>query len=266
MESKRKQKTIISIIIALLLGHFLVIGLTTLFADQINALIPNRFYCELFKEAAWAVVVLFCMFIFRKTEIFKITLTQMLEGMSAALPIFIVYTLILPFGFYINRDGKLASAPEIISLVLQCLLIGLVEEGLYRGVIQELFMKLWGGSGRKSAMKAIICTALMFGSFHLFNLRKPGVSVAAVLVQAASAIAIGMLLGAIFYRSGRKIWPVLLLHALIDFSGFVLSGMLHGKSQVEAISSLDPRSLILIPIFILLTLFLMRKREGTEQE
>ena len=83
MESKRKQKTIISIIIALLLGHFLVIGLTTLFADQINALIPNRFYCELFKEAAWAVVVLFCMFIFRKTEIFKITLTQMLRAVSA---------------------------------------------------------------------------------------------------------------------------------------------------------------------------------------
>lgn len=262
MESKRKLKTIISIILAVLLGHFMVIGLSTLFSDQIASLIPNSIYRDLAVEAVWATVIMVCIFIFRKTGIFKISSAQMSDGMSAGLPLFIVYALFLPAGFYLNRDGKLVSAPEIIAFVLHCLLIGLVEEGLYRGVIQELFMKLWGGSDRKSAMKAILSTAVMFGLFHLFNLRKPGVSLAAVLVQAASAIAIGMLLGAIFYRSGRKIWPVLLLHALIDCAGFVVGGILHGKTQVDAVNTLDPRSLIMIPVYIGLALFLMRKREG----
>ena len=261
MESKRKLKTIISIIATVLLGHFLVIGLSSLFSDQLTALIPNAIYRDLAYEAAWAVIVMVCILIFKKMGIFKISLAQMGEGILTALPLLVLYANFIPLGFFLNRGSKLVSAPEIIAFLLQCLLIGLVEEGLYRGVIQELFMNLWEGSERKRALLSILSTALMFGSFHLFNLRKNGISVPAVMIQAVSAIAMGMLLGAIFYRSGRKIWPVLILHALIDCAGFITSGVLHGKTQVDAVSSLDPRSLIMIPICIGFALFLMRKRK-----
>ncbi|MBO7452801.1 MAG: CPBP family intramembrane metalloprotease [Clostridiales bacterium] len=264
MESKRKLKTIISIIVAVLLGHFLVIGLTSLFAEQISSLISNAIYRDLATEAAWGVIVMINILIFKKMGIFNISLAQMGEGILTALPLLVLYANLIPLGFFLNRGTKLVSAPEIIAFLLQCLLIGLVEEGLYRGVIQELFMNMWSGSERKRAMLSIICTSVMFGLFHFFNLRKPGITVAAVMVQAASAIAMGMLLGAIFYRSGRKIWPVLILHALIDCASFITSGVLHGKTQVDAVSSLDPRSLIMIPIYIGFALFLMRKREDAK--
>ncbi len=52
---------------------------------------------------------------------------------------------------------------------------------------------------------------------------------------------------------------MVIIHALVDASGLINSGALWGVSDVDSVNSLDPISLIMIPIFIGIFIFLMRK-------
>jgi membrane protease YdiL (CAAX protease family) len=85
-----------------------------------------------------------------------------------------------------------------------------------------------------------------------------------VLIQVANAIALGLVFGAITYRSGRSILPIVLIHAFIDGASFLHNGMLWGASDVQAINGLDLKSLVLIPIFVGIFIFLMRDSKTPE--
>lgn len=98
-------------------------------------------------------------------------------------------------------------------LLVNCLLVGLSEELMFRGVLfRALYRRLpvWG---------AIWISSLVFGLVHSLNALITG-DLPAALVQSANAVLSGVLFAAVLLRTG-SLWPAILLHALWDFSLFM---------------------------------------------
>ena len=89
---------------------------------------------------------------------------------------------------------------------LLALLVGVTEETLARGVVLGAF-------DAHGPAVAVGVSSVYFGLLHLGNLLITANGV--VVAQAASALMIGLLLGAVRWRVG-SLWPVVLAHALVD--------------------------------------------------
>lgn len=108
-----------------------------------------------------------------------------------------------------------------VLAVLSMLLIGFVEEVLFRGF---LFKALLKKDGEKAA---IIVSAVTFGIGHIVNLLA-GQGNLETVIQVLFAIAWGFLFTFAFYKSG-SLWPCILVHGLVNaFSKFSRESMTMG--------------------------------------
>jgi membrane protease YdiL (CAAX protease family) len=80
------------------------------------------------------------------------------------------------------------------------------EEMLFRGFFLDALQRLFGSSGRVATAFAVIAQALLFGLLHLYL--GP--------VGAAKAGAIGLVLGFVWWFSGRNLWAGIVMHGIID--------------------------------------------------
>ena len=264
MNTGKNVKKILAIAISIFIVNYLVMILGVVFKNQILAMIPNYYYRTFAIQFIQAVLTVTFIFIFHKTNVFKFNGKVLNEGFFCSLPLTITYTLVMLLGFSNNSGNQLISTPEIICSGLNWVLIGVAEEGLFRGIVYEQFADIFGRTTRKGVYLSIVSSSVVFGLCHLTNLFAPGISVAAVMLQVASAMAIGMVLCAIKFRAQGSIWPSIILHAFIDASGFILGGMLWGGTEVDSVNDLDSRGILMIPILIGLAIFLMRKNKTAQ--
>jgi hypothetical protein len=104
---------------------------------------------------------------------------------------------------------------EILAYLMLACVIGFVEEVFFRGLILQALASygLWWAASISS---------IIFGLMHVLNLLY-GADFLATLLQAAYAAAMGFGFAAVTLRTGA-IWPVIVIHALTDFAGFVTAG------------------------------------------
>jgi hypothetical protein len=105
-------------------------------------------------------------------------------------------------------------------------LIGFAEEVLFRGLILRAVAPrgLW---------KAALVSSLLFGLAHSLNVLG-GADQLYTLLQIGYSLAIGFGFAAVTLRT-RTLWPLIIIHALIDFTSFLAS---HGASPA-GITTLD---------------------------
>jgi hypothetical protein len=103
---------------------------------------------------------------------------------------------------------------EVLFFVILACLIGFVEEAFFRGLLLQALAPrgLW---------KAAVLSSIIFGVLHLLNLLF-GADPAATLIQTVYATAMGFGFAAVTLRTG-SLWPLVAIHAAIDFAGFVTS-------------------------------------------
>lgn len=97
---------------------------------------------------------------------------------------------------------------EIVFYLLNMLMIGFLEEIIFRGF-------LYKGLKKNGMLFATIVTSLTFGFGHILNLFN-GTAVVATLIQIITAISIGFLFVTIFDKC-KSIWPCIIAHALFNF-------------------------------------------------
>lgn len=156
-----------------------------------------------------------------------------------------------------------SSKPLLILLhLLTTLSTGWVEEVLCRGVVVTALLQKWGQT-RKGIYLAVIVSSALFGAVHLMNFiagRKPLLNTA---TQITFAIFFGVIFAACLLRN-RTIWPMILLHAAVDWAGTLHEIAVGGelRTTVPTISSENAAISILItlPLF-LYGLFILRKVE-----
>lgn len=110
----------------------------------------------------------------------------------------------------VNFPGWLALG----GFLAIALMVGFVEEVFFRGLMLH---GLW----QKGLPKAIAITTLLFGFTHLMN-GLAGRGLVDLFTQLGYTLAIGFAFTMIVVRT-RVIWPLIVVHALIDFIAFLPS-------------------------------------------
>ncbi|MBN1579477.1 MAG: CPBP family intramembrane metalloprotease [Anaerolineae bacterium] len=161
-------------------------------------------------------------------------------------------------------DGSLVidwSRPGLIALYMcMNLAIGFCEEVMGRGVVLLAMLGKWGRT-RRGIYRAVIVSGLLFGIGHIFNLLTGRLTPLASLTQIGFSVFFGVAFAACFLRN-NAIWPVVIVHALIDIAGGLRHIAVGGAAQaavanntaIQAVTAL----LITLPLF-LYGLFILRK-------
>lgn len=153
-------------------------------------------------------------------------------------------------------DGPMRSPLQILTFVLAMFSVGVAEEFLFRGVIAETLLEKFGPS-TSGIWKACLLSGLLFGCAHLTNLI--GSAPFGVLMQCLFTMALGVLLTAIYFRTGN-IWVPVFIHGFMDVSSMIIGGLYGTETVAEAVSNYDVSMLPSILIYTLPALFLLRRK------
>lgn len=137
--------------------------------------------------------------------------------------------------------------PNWVTLLVQAaifyLLLGIFEEGLFRGVILHALLAKMGGT-RRGLIGAVTLGAFIFGFVHVvLSWCYVGVDLSAMgllqaLLKTLSAGIAGFFFSAMYLKT-RNIWGVALVHGLSDFLLMAGSLIFFGTNSVLYVSS-DP--------------------------
>lgn len=116
----------------------------------------------------------------------------------------------------------LAAAAGFLALALG---IGFVEEVTYRGLMLQALAP-------RGKWTAIVLTTVMFSLTHLMNMMS-GENWWQAVMQLGYTAAIGFAFAALMLR-GSAIWPLIIVHGLIDFVAFMSNPALTLDPVVEA--------------------------------
>lgn len=120
--------------------------------------------------------------------------------------------LLLPAFFSLAAGLEFGGLALTLGLLVTALLIGFTEETIFRGLMLTALKA-------RGPWTAAIITSVLFGLSHSLNLLS-GKSGAEILIQVAYALAVGFAFAAIVFKTGL-IWPLVVVHALIDFTSFL---------------------------------------------
>lgn len=138
------------------------------------------------------------------------------------IPMFVLATGNLWSGYSLAGDGT-----EIITASLSMILVGFVEEMLFRGFLFKALL------GKGNDISAIIVSGATFGIGHILNMFE-GQAGPDTVMQIIFAISWGFILTMAFYKSGSLI-PCIIAHAMIDtFSLYGTESALAGRIYIGA--------------------------------
>ena len=231
--------------------------------------ISNGFLAEFLQHGIFAVAVFLSVLVLRKTCIYRSDLRKLKAGWPSALIILLLISVPAIQAFTMISDISVTGF-EFILFLAKMLLIGYCEEVLSRGLIQNAFHKIFGENNTLRVFLGVICGAFCFGAIHLGNILNPEVSLSAAALQAIYSFFSGILLGTVYFRTGKNLWVVILLHALNDFFAFIVTGRLSGSDVGQAISSASSslaansgplRLFVTFCIYAAVSLFLLRPKK-----
>lgn len=162
-----------------------------------------------------------------------------------------------------NQNLNVVSAPEIFYFIAAMFLIGWTEELVFRGVILNLFLERFSKT-KTGILAAVVFSGILFGAVHLTNIFH-GISVESAVVQAVTAAFLGIILGAVYVRSGN-IWIVIVFHMMIDFGSLMGSGIFGAGTTTEQINQISVLNLAIIPILLVPCFVLLRSAKLEELE
>lgn len=129
----------------------------------------------------------------------------------------------------------------LVQATIFYLLLGIFEEGLFRGVILQAFLVKMGKT-RGGLIGAVALNGFIFGFAHiLLTWFETGVDLSALglmqaLLKTLSAGMAGFFFGAIYLKT-RNIWGIALVHGLSDFLLMAGSLIFFGTNSVSYVSS-----------------------------
>lgn len=181
---------------------------------------------------------------------------------SLAVGGFMIVFSFMSLGLNITELETFPKVIDIASLILYCLAIGIMEEILCRGWIQNEFLERYGKT-QKQIIISIFLSSLLFGGMHISNIWIGGQGVIETTAQIIQAVGAGFLLGTIYYRT-KNIWANAFIHGFWDFSLYLglintIKDCTEGNVTNKYLVSIIFLSLILATIYILIGIYILRK-------
>lgn len=262
-EKKKNNKKIniifffILMIIALYLFEQLMYQLYPIIARMI---IYGKFGKQVIIEGVCAIIILIVLLLFKNSYVF----TEKKQGfihsiMTGGFVLILAMTLL---GVSINSLNGSVNILDIGSLALYCLLIGIFEEFLCRGWIQNEFIERFANN-RKQIILSIFLSSLIFGGMHITNIWIGGQSIIDTISQIIQASGMGFLLGTIYFRT-KNIWSVIFLHGFWDFALFLgeintIKECTQGTPTKEYQLCILAAALLFSILYVIIGLYILRK-------
>ena len=236
---KKTWKLIAIIFVSLLLFY----GILLVFGGNIAGLLYQTLFYGKYNTMfiSELVIVLFALIMLllgKRLSILKPCGKSIIYGIKRGMPIFVV-SLISLFSSLTGILGENLNIPNLISLIILAITIGMAEEFFFRGFIQGEIVDAYGKS-RKQVIISVVVSGVIFGLVHLTNALS-GQDIITTLMQVLQASSLGILLGSIYFIT-KNIWSVVFLHAFYDFA-IMLSEV---NSYKDCINSTDISTVMLI--------------------
>lgn len=263
---EQKEKTNI-------IGYFIRMILILIMFDIFIQLVPKTLTLYLIKgkyvnsfilESVCIICALIAMLIAGNSYVFK----EKKEGLIKSLLIGAVPIIISLASFTSNIGPALKnSLPNVISLAFYCISIGLYEEFLCRGWIQNEIVERYS-KNIKQAIVSIFLSSLIFGGMHITNIWLGGQTVTETIAQIIQATGMGFLLGSIYFRT-KNIWSTVIIHAFWDFSlmlqdSMTIKSCTYGTPSKSVLTFQLGITIILAITYILIGLFILRKTKNKD--
>lgn len=224
---KRNYKDILSVallvVAAVILIVFDFVDITYCADGTVNGLID-----AIIPRAAVGVIVTAIIALIGERKVLLPDLKRIHRDILWCLPCFLVVLANFPFSALIGGSAKVLRADLVWLLVIKCLCVGLMEESLFRGLVQPVIGGYFKGK-KYSAILTVAVTSAIFGLFHLLNLFA-GAGVGATLMQVGYSFLIGAMLSAVLLKTGN-LWLCVFIHAAFNFGGDIVSELGSGKFQ-----------------------------------
>ena len=156
-----------------------------------------------------------------------------------------------PFSALIRGTATVTRGDLWWLFALNCLLIGVTEEWLFRGILLDFFLTI-SEEKRKNCFIPVLISSVIFALFHLLNLFD-GAGIGEVFLQVGYSFLIGAMLAVVFCKL-RNLWICIFLHSLFDTGGFLVSSLGEGDPQDLVFWILTAVVGVLCAVYIVLTL------------
>ncbi len=213
MENEVKKEKKFKAFVKMLLLFFFMFITVQIIAAIFKPDVTYKYGETLLGEMVSAMVLTMILLVINKGNIFTEKRTSFKKTIILDIPMIIIIGIVMCF----NVIG-LDKVPELMvvrNLFAFCICIGIFEELLFRGWIQNWFCNKLENT-RKGAIWSILLASILFGLFHSTNILM-GQEILQTVFQIIQTIAIGAFLGTVYYRT-KNIWNVILLHGIYDFS------------------------------------------------
>lgn len=143
-----------------------------------------------------------------------------------------------------------------MAILGNALMAGIGEEMALRVLPISVMMRDW--MDEKHIPFVAYSTSVLFGLVHFANMRA-GASLIDTTTQAISAVGIGVLLAAVYLRTGNIILCII-LHAVHDLLAFMVVGLTDGNGVILGLSTYDQITCIIVGVVgIAIGTYLIRK-------
>lgn len=248
---------------ALFLGIMFLGGLAIsalYYAGLLGPLGEDEYFPMLLTELVGAAVAAFLLARTGRLRVLRRRGCGFLDGLLVGMYPLVLISFSLFSSLLLEARGPMRAPWQIAVFFLTMGLVGTAEEWLFRGVIAQTLLERFG-TGRAGVWKAVVLSGVLFGGAHLTNLM--GSEPLGVLVQCATAAVLGMLLAAVYFRTGN-IWVPVFIHAYMDVAGLLTSGLYGTQSFSGTVSSYGLTNLLSCLVYIVPAAFLLRKKKLPE--
>lgn len=210
-----KKKKLFPFVIKMIFLFVLVLWITGLGSGiMYNIVTFSKYGIMMWMEALMALIMLIVMLLSGNKYVFTEEKEKFGKSLKRGMPILVVSFIALLVSTITLIDQKEFNFINFLTLLLLCASIGLFEEFLGRGWLQNEFIERFGNT-RKGVIKSIVISSLFFGLMHIANVMA-GQNLFETLMQVIQTTFLGLLLGAVYYKT-KNIWSCVFLHGFYDF-------------------------------------------------
>ena len=170
------------------------------------------------------------------------------------LPPLAVVLVNFPFSALANGTATITHGEWWWLFAIKCLLVGLMEEWFFRGILLDLFLQT-AREKERGIFLPVLLSSLAFALFHLLNIFG-GAGIGYVLLQTGYSFLIGGMLAVVFCKT-RNLWICIVLHAIFDAGGFLVSDLGAGDPQDTVFWVLTAVAGVICAVHIIYTLVKM---------
>ena len=262
VKEKKKRKPInLFLLFILMLICFAGEEIALLFFSGIfmKSALYGRYGLDLIAEISAVILIVAIVFIFGQKYIFTEKKEKFWKSLLVGLPFVAFATFMLIF----NAISVKFNMQNFVSLLFLTLCVGIYEELLCRGWLQNIFVRSHNTS-RGKVILSIILSSLVFGMMHIVNVFG-GQTLFETLMQILQATAMGFFLGAVYYRT-KNIYAVMFMHFYWDLAVMIgemnlLRDCTNGVVTNDIMMFSVVTSLLFSIVYTLIALYILRREK-----